>query len=256
MNRTISLWLDASSVAVFLALMSWRLTGVSIHEWAASALLAALVVHLIIHWHWVETRIVRFKSSRTRTRVNVALNLALFLSMGIALASGYAISKVMFANSLSAGAYIRWHSVHEISSNVTIFILGLHVAVNWDIIWNGIRRVFSRRRRFAVSPLSTKSRNRSLFSRPVLRPLAMIVVASVLVAGLAKGLYSLTPQEEVLYRRPGGRMEAGPPPADIGKLRNGDDRPMPGRGGPKVVLMFILLSGAAFAGRKILRLSL
>ena len=61
-RRSISLALDTIMLVVFVSLLSWRLTGVPIHEWAATALLVVLVVHLVIHWHWVETRISRLRS--------------------------------------------------------------------------------------------------------------------------------------------------------------------------------------------------
>lgn len=58
-RRQSSLLLDAAMLCIFATLMSWRLTGVPAHEWAALGLIVLLVVHLLVHWQWVETRVAR-----------------------------------------------------------------------------------------------------------------------------------------------------------------------------------------------------
>src|SRR6478672_2479039 len=161
-RRSLSLALDTFMLVVFVSLMSWRFTGVPIHEWAATALLAVLVVHLVIHWHWVETRITRLRSGPRRTRVNVLLNLSLFATMGAALVSGFIISKVMFPNALTPADYLRWHGVHDTSSNLTMVLLGLHVALNWDLVWRGARRAFGRVTGGGARAVATPARTRRM----------------------------------------------------------------------------------------------
>jgi hypothetical protein len=123
-----SLLLDATMLLSFTVLMSWRLAGVPAHEWLAAGLLGLIVVHLVIHWGWVETRARKAVGTRSpRTRMNLLLNGHLFLAMGT-------------ANTLTPGAYLSWHQVHDTSSSLAQIILGLHVALNWDLIVAGIRR--------------------------------------------------------------------------------------------------------------------
>jgi hypothetical protein len=136
-----SLLLDATMLLSFTVLMSWRLAGVPAHEWLAAGLLGLIVVHLVIHWGWVETRARKAVGTRSpRTRMNLLLNGHLFLAMGTALTSGFRMSKVVVPNTLTPGAYLSWHQVHDTSSSLAQIILGLHVALNWDLIVAGIRR--------------------------------------------------------------------------------------------------------------------
>ena len=81
--------LDTSMLIAFVALQSWRLTGVVVHEWLSVALIAGLLAHLVLHWSWVATRSKRVLAPRsTRTRVNYALNLTLFIAATVAMVSG------------------------------------------------------------------------------------------------------------------------------------------------------------------------
>src|SRR5689334_8230265 len=116
----------------FVVLMSWRLSGLVAHEWIGLALIALIFAHLIAHWGWVEATAVRAVRHKPRGRViPLLLNALLFVTMGVAVVSGVVISKVVFPNTLLPGAYLQWHELHESSSTITVFVLGLHVALNW-----------------------------------------------------------------------------------------------------------------------------
>ena len=173
--------------------------------------------------------------------------------MGVAIASGFAISKVMFPNGLSAADYLRWHSVHETSSTLTLVILGLHVALNWDLITHGIRRAFRRRPSTVATRAPTAG---TLWTSKVLRPLTAITLAIALIVGLAKGLDAVMPQKKVLFVHADGTRELADPPADIAQTHPGDREPNLKRGGAGALFKAVMLGGVAVIGRKALRIRL
>src|SRR5512140_2602935 len=96
--------LDSGMLLSFVGLVSWRLTGLAAHEWLGLALIALILVHLVVHWRWVESSLARPGSLDRADRpdrpagrrgrrpvVSLLLNGALFLAMGTALVSGVVI---------------------------------------------------------------------------------------------------------------------------------------------------------------------
>ena len=255
-RRSVSLALDAGMLVVFVSLMSWRLTGVPIHEWAATALLAVLVVHLVIHWHWVETRVARLRNGPRRTRVNVLLNLSLFAAMGAALVSGFIISKVIVPNALTPADYLRWHGVHDTSSNLTLVLLGLHVALNRELVTSGVGRAW-RRVSSGSAAVPAPNRRRRVDWPRLARTMAFIVVAGIAVTLGTRTLGAALPaQETVLMIFPDGHREVTGPPSDIARLHPGTDVPDPARGGARALLRIVMLGVVTVVGRKVLKLRL
>jgi hypothetical protein len=251
-RRGISLLLDAAMLVIFTALMSWRLTGVPIHEWAAIGLAALLVVHLVIHWHWIETRIARaLRGTTRRARFNVLLNTSLFVAMGVAMTSGFVISKVVVPNALTPGVFLTWHGVHDTSSTATLVIIGLHVALNWDLIVGGVRGAVRRATRPVVHA-------RSAGTLTTLRRLVWIAAASILVTAGTRAAGALLPAEtRIMFVRADGRLEPGTPPPEITKLLPGTTRPAPSANAAVGLLARLAILGVvAVVGRKVLKVRL
>lgn len=226
--------LDGSMLLIVVALQAWRLTGLPLHEWLGVALLGGVILHLLVHFAWIETRSRRlFKPHNARTRVNYALNLTLFISMTAAMLSGFMISKVVLPLHPPPEEFGRWHSIHDIASRIALFTLGLHLALNWDLI-------------FAARPAL----------RLVAARVLILVSAVILVSAAICGIDRLLPPPEVIMILPDGRrIEHAALPRDISALRKDELRPS-GRGLPP----FLALSGAVavttLIGRKVLRLRL
>ena len=251
-RRGLSLLLDAAMLLIFVALMSWRLTGVPIHEWAAIGLAVVIVIHLMIHWHWVESRVARaVRGTTARTRFNVILNAALFVAMGVAITSGFVISKVVVPNALTPGMYLTWHGVHDTASTATLVILGLHVALNWDLIVGGVRGALRRVARPVVL-----ARPAGIVSTTLRRLVWIVAAAVVVTAGTRAAGARLPPTTRIMFVRPGGRLEPGEPPPEITTLQPGTTRPSPSVGFAGFLVRVAMLAIVAVVGRKALRVRL
>jgi hypothetical protein len=253
-KRGVLLVLDSTMFLSFIVLMSWRLSGVTAHEWIGLSLIALILAHLVVHWGWVEGTVGRVSRPGHRGGlIALLLNTALFISMGTALVSGVVISKVVFPNKMLPGDYLHWHSLHDGASTFTLFILGLHVALNWDRIRSSVRRLFDATRRG-----SRGVAQRWLLPSPTLiRRFAWVLgVSIVLIAGVFAAARAVPTHSQVLMTFPDGHRELTSPPDDIARLQPGSTAPDPQRGTPRMVLSFAMLSVASVVGRRVLKLRL
>ena len=86
--------IDVIIFTAFLIAMDPHSSGIAVHEWLATSLIAALVVHLLLSWDWI-TQVTRRFLSRTNTqsRINYILNWFLFIDGTVIMLSGFMISE-------------------------------------------------------------------------------------------------------------------------------------------------------------------
>ncbi len=130
------LWLDAGLLLAVCLLEAKRLTGIPLHEWIGVCTTGTIFVHLLLQWPWIETKarqlLVR---GATRTRMNYALNVLLFTTMIVAIVSGIMISQFVVPVARDdMRTYLAWQEVHGTSGHFLMFLVGLHLALNWDWI--------------------------------------------------------------------------------------------------------------------------
>lgn len=144
-QNTIRLLLDISTFTAFLVLMEPRSSGIRVHEWLAIALSAAIVVHLLLNWSWVvdvTRRLLRLRLNGSA--LNYMLNWCLFTDGVLVVLSGLMISEVVVPTlGLSLPTSLSWRGLHELSTNVFLALLGLHVAMHWNWIVSTVRRIFN-----------------------------------------------------------------------------------------------------------------
>ncbi len=134
--------LDALLLAAFLIATAPRLSGIPIHEWLSIAFGAAIVIHLLLHWQWIIATIRRFFSRmNSQQRINFVLNIFLFIDVTIIIFTGLVISRVALPalgiETIRGGI---WRPLHSLSSDIAVFIVGLHVALHWQWIWSATKR--------------------------------------------------------------------------------------------------------------------
>lgn len=143
------LWLDVLIFVAFLILMQPALTGIPIHEWLATAAIAAFVTHLLGQWDWIIVIGRRFLARWERSRLNFILDVLLLLGMTTVFVSGYTISRsVLPVLGLPAGHDFIWRRLHALSADATLIIVAIHVAIHW-------RWIVSATQRYVFRPIVT-----------------------------------------------------------------------------------------------------
>jgi len=136
--------LDALLLAAFLIATAPRLSGIPIHEWLSIAFGAAIVIHLLLHWQWIVATIRRFLSRmNSQQRINFVLNTFLFIDVVVIIFTGLVISRVVLPGlGIETVRGGLWRPLHSLTSDIAVFIIGLHVAMHWQWIWSAIKRYF------------------------------------------------------------------------------------------------------------------
>jgi hypothetical protein len=160
MSTKTNLILDFTIFTAFLAIANPSLTGNTIHEWLGVSFAAAIITHLLFHWKWlVNVTVLFFKKLFHESRLNYVVDALFFIAMTAAIFSGLLISKDVLATlGIQLGDVSRsWRSIHTLSSDASVIVLGLHFAPHWKWVVTNVGR-------YIVNPI------RSLFHRPAHKP--------------------------------------------------------------------------------------
>ncbi len=152
LNSTkINLAVDGGIFLGFLAAGAPHFTGMMVHEWLGLAFGAALITHLLLHWQWLVAVTRRFLSGAPRqARLNYLLNLLLFIDVTLIIYSGLMISRVALpALGLSLEAGGAWWGIHDLTANLSLVLVGLHLALHWQWLVKAIKR-------YVVQPLTSR----------------------------------------------------------------------------------------------------
>ncbi|MCU1399513.1 MAG: hypothetical protein JWN62_2622 [Acidimicrobiales bacterium] len=139
-------WLDSVLLVAFALDYSFQFTGLSIHEWIGLGFGIALLVHITLHWEWVLRTTKRlFGRLAGRERIRWIVDFALLFVMTLCVASGVLISRsALPALGIRPAAGAFWTGLHTTSADVTVALVGLHVALNWRWILTVGRRILRR----------------------------------------------------------------------------------------------------------------
>jgi cytochrome b len=141
------LLLDLGAFIALLISSAPRFTGGTIHEWLGIALSGTIIVHLLLNWNWIVGITSRLFSKVAKgQRFNYFLNWGLFASGILIVLSGLMISKTVvpfFGITLTEN--MSWKELHSLSTNITMVLMGLHVAVHWSWITCMFKRMFAPR---------------------------------------------------------------------------------------------------------------
>lgn len=142
MNKT-NLWIDTGIFAAFLVAMEPRFSGVAVHEWLSLALAGTIIVHLLLHWKWISSVLLRFfKKLWHSSRLKFVIDTLLFTAFVGVMASGIVISRsVVPALGLQFGLGDNgWRQLHSLTADASILLLGVHFALSWSWIVSAIAR--------------------------------------------------------------------------------------------------------------------
>ncbi|MCA9995511.1 MAG: cytochrome b/b6 domain-containing protein [Anaerolineales bacterium] len=142
-------WLDIFLFFAFIIDMNTHFTGIPIHEWLGIGFGIALIYHLMLHWQWITAVTQRlFKKLPAQQRFRYLIDLLLFINMVIVIVTGLWISEVAMAQlGLQAQQGFMWRRLHHSSSELVIFLVGLHLALDWK--W-----IVAHTKRYITTPLA------------------------------------------------------------------------------------------------------
>ena len=128
--------LDFAILLIFLLAMDPRATGIVIHEWLSLAFTIIIIIHLLLHWAWIVAISKRFlKKLAGQARLNFVLNIFLFIFITILIFTGIMFSKIILPFfGVHLENTLNWRFLHDFSADITLLILGLHVALHWKWI--------------------------------------------------------------------------------------------------------------------------
>ena len=154
MSQKTNLFVDIAILVGFLVAYQPSLTGNTVHEWFTLAFSSVLIVHLLLHWDWVLSVTRRFFLKLFHSsRLNYILNLALLVDFVTIMLSGVMISKSVLATlGLQAANNPTWRFLHSSAADISLILIGLHIALHWKWILSTIKRyIFNSPRRQPVS---------------------------------------------------------------------------------------------------------
>lgn len=141
-TNIIKLILDILAFIGFLLALDPRATGIAIHEWLTIAGTAAIVLHLLLNWNWIAGLTRKFfKKTTFKARLNYILNWLFFIDGVFVMLTGIMISEIVlpaFGIRLPEGQ--AWRQLHSLSADLSVFLLALHTALNWDWVVSVFKR--------------------------------------------------------------------------------------------------------------------
>ena len=147
MTARTRLLLDIMLLGGIVAAYYPRSTGLPLHEWLCLALAVPALVHLVVNWDWVVRVIGRFfGKARAGARVNLVVDVALFVTSVAVMVSGLMVSRVIAgALGFSPVPDLAWLRVHSLSADATIVLALTHFALHWRWVVRVVEtRVLSR----------------------------------------------------------------------------------------------------------------
>jgi hypothetical protein len=111
-----------------------------------------------LNWDWIAQLTKRmFTAGLNGSRTNYVLNWALFIDGIVIMLSGIMISEsVVPTLGFAIPMNFAWRGLHEFSTNLSLALMGLHVALHWNWIVATVKRLFAGKAPVAVIHMDRK----------------------------------------------------------------------------------------------------
>ncbi len=132
---------------MLLGIDPWAI-GVPIHEWVSLIIIIPIIlIHIQIDWKWIVTMSKNvFKMKPQQTVFNFFWDWLLFIMLSAVIVSGILISEAILpAWGFKTQKDSFWASIHEVSSNSLLIMLGVHVGMHWQWIKDTYRSFTTRK---------------------------------------------------------------------------------------------------------------
>lgn len=143
-TNQIKLYSDIVLFIAFVIVNIPQATGIPIHEWISVIFIVPLVIHILLDWKWVVSVTKRmFGKLPGEVRFNHIFDLIIFSMMTLALMTGFVISEAALP---AVGIHVTidpfWSAMHDLTANLTMLLIGVHLAMHWDWVVSSIKRYF------------------------------------------------------------------------------------------------------------------
>ena len=135
-------WLDIILFIAFTVAWNMHLTGLAIHEWLGILFGSLLVYHLLLHGSWIVGAGKRVVGKLpAMERLKYIVDILLFVNMVVVVATGIWISEVAMGQlGISFETNMLWRQLHTLSADWILWLVALHLALNWRWVTNTANR--------------------------------------------------------------------------------------------------------------------
>ncbi len=137
----LNLYLDLGIFLFSIVLSAPLVTGITSHEWLSIIFIIPIVTHLLFHWRWIVNVTRRFLLTLPReTRFNHLWDVLLFVVMTLIIFSGLLVSQEALPFlGISIKVDPFWQAIHNITANLFLILLGIHIAMHWNWLLRVLR---------------------------------------------------------------------------------------------------------------------
>ncbi|WP_319419858.1 DUF4405 domain-containing protein [Pleurocapsa sp. FMAR1] len=137
----LNLYLDLGIFLLSIVLSAPLVTGIAAHEWLSIIFIIPIVTHLLLHWRWIVNVTRRFFLTLPReTRFNHFWDVLLFVVMTLIIFSGLLVSQEALPFlGISIKVDPFWQAIHNITANLFLILLGIHIAMHWNWLLRVLR---------------------------------------------------------------------------------------------------------------------
>ena len=142
----LKLYVDIFLLISFILVNIPQATGIPFHEWASVLFIVPLLVHILLDWNWIVNITKRmFGRLPGEVRFNHIFDLIIFILMTLALMTGFVISEAALpAIGIQVTIDPFWSSMHDLTANLTMVLIGIHLAMHWKWVVSSCKRYFGR----------------------------------------------------------------------------------------------------------------
>lgn len=134
----VKMLIDCMMTLLLLLLMAKQLTGDTAHEWLGAGMFVLWLAHHLVNLNW-HRGLVKGNYSLFR-RIQLAVNLLLFLAMIGTMASGIVLSREVFAFLPISGGLSWARPLHVLSAFWGFVLMVVHLGMHWTVILGLVRK--------------------------------------------------------------------------------------------------------------------
>ena len=148
-TNQLKLYSDIVLFVAFVIVNIPQATGIPFHEWISILFVLPLLIHILLDWKWVVSITKRmFGKLPGEVRFNHIFDLIIFIMMTLALMTGFVISEAALP---ALGIHVTidpfWSGMHDLFANLTMLLIGIHLAMHWGWITRSFKRYFGSARK-------------------------------------------------------------------------------------------------------------